>query len=45
MDEGSNYFAAVLRISGKGEEDTRHLDQIIYIPSRGVDEIGERAKG
>jgi len=44
MDEGSDY-SMVLRISGKGEEDSRYLDKIGYFPTRCVDEIGERAEG
>ena len=45
MNEGSDYLLVVLWIIGKGEEDTRHLGQVDYIPTSGVDEIGKRSEG
>ena len=45
MNEGSDYLLWCYWIIGKGEEDTRHLDQVDYIPASGVDEIGKRSEG
>jgi hypothetical protein len=45
MNEGSNYLLWYYKLTGKGEEDTRNLDQVDYFPTCGVDEIGKRAKG
>jgi len=45
MNEGSDYLLWRYVFIGKGEEDTRHLDQVDYIPASDVDEIGERSEG
>jgi hypothetical protein len=45
LNEGSNYLLWYYKLTGKGEEDTRHLDQVDYIPACGGDEIGKRAEG